>query len=132
MPTENNNQPDLVSDASNTVMGDLPVWFINSLNGIVPGFARRLIETEYGISYKPSGLDLKTRELVLMASCGAVGAAGIGALRTRIPAALEAGATRMEVLEVLVQIGFAAGLPTSVGALQTAAEVFAEIDASKA
>ena len=47
----------------------------------------------------------------------------------RIPAALKAGATRMDILEVLIQVGLCAGLPASFGALEAAAEVFAELDA---
>jgi 4-carboxymuconolactone decarboxylase len=115
--------------SSETIMGEPPIWFINSLDAIVPGFARRLIETEFGTSSNRSGLDLKTRELALIASCGALGPAGIGAVRKRIPTALKAGVTRMEILEVLVQVGLCAGLPASIAALQEAAEVFAEIDA---
>ena len=115
---------------SEPVMGEPPIWFVNSLDAIVPGFARRLIETEFGSSSNRSGLDVKTRELVLLASCGALGAAGIAGVRMRIPAVLEAGATRMDILEVLIQVGLCAGLPASIGALQAAAEVFAEIDAA--
>ena len=54
---------------------------------------------------------------------------GIDAVRKRIPAAFNASATRLEILEVLVQIGLAAELPASIGALNAAAEVFAQIDA---
>ena len=51
-------------------------------------------------------------------------AAGIGAVRRHIPTDLKAGATRMEIFEILVQFGFGAGLPTSIGALQAVAEAF--------
>jgi 4-carboxymuconolactone decarboxylase len=111
------------------VMGEPPIWFVNSLDAIVPGFARRLLETEFGSSPGRSGLDLKTRELVLIASCSALGPTGIAGVRKRIAAALEAGVSRMDILEVLIQVGLCAGLPASMGALQTAAEVFAEFDA---
>jgi 4-carboxymuconolactone decarboxylase len=122
MTNERNNQFE-------PVMGEPPVWFINSLDAIVPGFARLLIETEFGTSYNQSSLDPKTREVALIAACGALGPAGAGAVRKRIPTALEAGVTRMEIVEVLVQVGLCAGLPASIGALQVAAEVFAQIDA---
>jgi hypothetical protein len=48
----------------------------------------------------------------------------------RHPTALKAGATRIEILEILVQIGFGAGLPTSIDALQAVAEVFLRLTPS--
>jgi 4-carboxymuconolactone decarboxylase len=129
MHNERDNQFSKSGRASEPVMGEPPVWFINALDAIVPGFSRLIIETEFGTSFGRSCLDMKTRELALIASCGALGPAGVGAVRKRIPAALDAGVTRMEILEVLVQVGLCAGLPASIGALQVAAEVFAEIDA---
>ena len=129
MSNETTDRSPTLVKMSEPVMGEPPIWFVNSLDAIVPGFARRLIETEFGNSSNRSGLDLKTRELVLLASCGALGAAGIAGVRMRIPAALEAGATRMDILEVLIQVGLCAGLPASFGALEAAAEVFAELDA---
>lgn len=118
-----------IGEMPKPVMGEPPIWFVNSLDAIVPGFARRLVETEFGSSSNRSGLDQKTRELVLLASCGALGAAGATGVRMRVPAALEAGATRMDILEVLIQVGLCAGLPASFGALQAAADAFAELDA---
>jgi hypothetical protein len=61
MANERNNQPELASETSKRVMGEPPVWFINSLDAIIPGFARLLIETEFCTSYHRSGLDLKAR-----------------------------------------------------------------------
>lgn len=127
-----NDQCDVKTNTPEVVMGEPPIWFVNSLDAIAPGFARLIVETEFGTSYKRSGLDTKTRQLVLIASCAALGTTGIDSVRKHIPAALNAGATRIEILEVLVQIGFAAGLAVSFGALQAAAEVFAESDAREA
>jgi hypothetical protein len=42
--------------------------FVNFLDAIVPDFARQIIDTEVGISPNRSGLDLKTRELILIAA----------------------------------------------------------------
>jgi 4-carboxymuconolactone decarboxylase len=113
-------------------MGVSADGFIKSLQPIAPGFGELIIEMEFGAAYNRLGLDLKTRELVIIASCGALSATGICAVRMHIPAALRAGATRLEITEALIQIGFAAGLPTSLGALQAAGEVFAELDAKAA
>jgi 4-carboxymuconolactone decarboxylase len=113
-------------------MGGAPNGFIESLDAVAPGFARQIIEMEFGAAYNRPGLDLKTRELVIIASCGALGVTGYGAVRMHIPAAIRAGATRQEIVEVLIQIAFGAGLPTSIGALQAAQEAFADLDAKDA
>lgn len=102
--------------------------FAASLDAIAPGFADMILETEFGNAYQRPGLDLKTRELVIVATCAVIGTAGFDAVKMHIPAALRAGATRAEVVEVLVQIAFSAGLPTAIGALQAAKSVFDTLD----
>lgn len=102
--------------------------FIKSVDAMAPGFGRLIIETEFGDAYNRPGLDLKTRELVILASCATLGSIGLGAVSMHIPAALAAGATRQEIVEVLVQLSFSAGFPTALGALQCAQAAFAEID----
>jgi len=106
--------------------------FVKTVDGMAPGFGRLIVEMEFGDIYNRPGLDIKIRELVIIASCAALGATGIGAVKMHIPAALRHGATRAEIVESLVQVAMAAGLPTSLGALQAASEVFAELDAAKA
>ena len=107
------------------VMGQPAEGFLAAGDGLAPGYGRLILETEFG---NRPGLDLRTRELVIIASCAALGVTGHGAVRTHIPAALNAGATREEIVEVLVQIGFGAGLPTSLAALEVAQQSFAAID----
>jgi 4-carboxymuconolactone decarboxylase len=102
--------------------------FTASLDAIVPGFADMILETEFGNAYQRPGLDLKTRELVIVATCAVIGTAGFDAVKMHIPAALRAGATRTEIVEVLYQIAFSAGLPTAIGALQAAKSVFDALD----
>lgn len=106
--------------------------FTQDLGAVAPGFGEMILEMEFGNAYHRPGLDLKTRELIIIATCSMLGTAGYGAAKMHIPAALRAGATRAEVVEVLVQIAFAGGLPTSIGALKTAQECFAELDAAAA
>ena len=102
--------------------------FEKGFEDIAPGFGRLILETEFGNAYHRPGLDLKTRELIIVATCATLGATGYDAVRMHVGAALRAGATRAEIVEALVQITFAAGLPTSIGALQAAREAFAKID----
>ena len=50
-------------------------------------------------------------------------------LRVHINAALNAGCTRGEIVEVLMQMAVYAGIPAALNALYLAKEVFAERDA---
>lgn len=106
--------------------------FVKNVDAMAPGFGRLIVEMEFGDIYQRPGLDLKTRELVIISSCAALGAAGYGAVRMHIPAALRHGASRVEIVEALVQVSMAAGLPTALGALQVASDTFAEIDGAQA
>ncbi len=110
------------------VFGSDPVDFIAAVDVMAPGFGRMIVETEFGDAYDRPGLDAETRELVIIAACGALGSTGLGAVGMHIPAALKAGATRQEITEVLVQLAFAAGFPTALGALQCAQSTFAQLD----
>jgi 4-carboxymuconolactone decarboxylase len=109
--------------------GAAPVGFVESVDAAAPGFGRLIVEMEFGEIYNRPGLDLKTRELCIIAACAALGATGLGAVRMHIPAAVRQGATRAEVREVLVQVAMAAGLPASLAALEVARDVFAADDA---
>jgi 4-carboxymuconolactone decarboxylase len=102
--------------------------FEKGFEDIAPGFGRLILEAEFGTAYHRPGLDLKTRELIIVATCATLGATGYGAAKMHIGAALRAGATRAEIVEALVQITFAAGLPTSIGALEAARDAFAALD----
>ncbi|QWA30526.1 carboxymuconolactone decarboxylase family protein [Pseudomonas sp. RC3H12] len=105
--------------------------FVQTIDAMAPGFGRLIVEMEFGDIYNRPGLDLKTRELVIISSCATLGPVGYGAVRMHIPAALRHGATRTEIVEALVQVAMAAGLPTAIGALQAASETFAELDAKQ-
>ncbi|RXH57055.1 carboxymuconolactone decarboxylase family protein [Granulicella sibirica] len=109
-------------------LGTSSIDFEKSFEDIAPGFGRLILEAEFGNAYHRPGLDLKTRELIIVATCATLGATGYDAAKMHIGAALRAGATRAEIVEALVQITFAAGLPTSIGALQAAREAFAKLD----
>jgi len=94
-----------------------------SLNKVCPDFATMTIEWALaGVMGRP-GLDLITRELLLIASCTTLGFAA-PQLRAHIEAALSIGATRDQVVETILQMLFYAGGAATSNALRTAAEVF--------
>lgn len=100
---------------------------VASLEGICPDFATMTIEWALaGIMERP-GLDLVTRELVLIASCTTLGYAE-PQLRAHIEAALSVGATREQVVETILQMTFYAGGPATSNALRTAAAVFSDLE----
>jgi 4-carboxymuconolactone decarboxylase len=114
----------LGSKTFESVMGVPAQSFVDSFAASEPDFARLILGWEFGDAYNRPGLDLKTRELVVIAACAALGATGIAAVRMHVAAALRAGATRREITEVLIQVGFAAGLPDALGAMNATGEVF--------
>lgn len=96
---------------------------IASLRDICPDFADMTIEWAIqGVMSRP-GLDLVTRELLLIAACTTLGFA-TPQLRAHIEAAASVGATRQQIIETILQMTFYAGGAATSNALRIAAEVF--------
>jgi 4-carboxymuconolactone decarboxylase len=100
---------------------------IENLKEISPDFAKMVIEFPYGDIYSRRGLDLKTRELITIASITTLGNATLQ-LKSHINAALNAGCTRQEVTEVIIQMAVYAGFPAALNGLYAAKDVFKERD----
>jgi len=97
---------------------------INSLSDIAPDFARYLIEFPFGDIYSRPGLDLRSREIAVVAALTALGNAA-PQLKVHIEGALNVGVTRDEVVEVMMQMAVYAGFPAALNGLFAAKEVFA-------
>jgi 4-carboxymuconolactone decarboxylase len=98
---------------------------VNSLSDIAPDFARYLIEFPFGDIYSRPGLDLRSREIAVVAALTALGNA-TPQLKVHIQGALNVGVTRDEVVEVIMQMSVYAGFPAALNGLFAAKEVFAE------
>lgn len=98
---------------------------IESLKDIAPDFARFLIEFPFGDIYSRPGLDLKSREIAVVAALTALGNA-TPQLKVHIHGALNVGCTEQEVVEVIMQMAVYAGFPAALNGLFAAKEVFAE------
>jgi 4-carboxymuconolactone decarboxylase len=98
---------------------------IESLRDIAPDFAKYLIEFPFGDIYSRPGLDLKTRELAVVAALTALGNAS-PQLKVHIHGALNVGCLRQEVVEVIMQMAVYAGFPAALNGLFAAKEVFKE------
>ena len=98
---------------------------LESLDGIAPDFARYLIEFPFGDIYSRPGLDLKSREIAVVAALTALGNAA-PQLKVHIQAALNVGVTRTEIVETIMQMAVYAGFPAALNGLAAAKEVFAQ------
>ena len=103
---------------------------IRSLEDIAPDFARYLIEFPFGDIYSRPALDLKSREIAVVAALTALGNA-VPQLKVHINGALNVGCTRQEVVEVIMQMAVYAGFPAALNGLFAAKEVFKERDKSE-
>jgi 4-carboxymuconolactone decarboxylase len=97
---------------------------IDDMQEISPDYAQMAIEWGFGEVINRPGLDLKTREIAMLASCISLGHA-VPQLKAHIEAALNVGVTRTEVVETIIQIAFYAGFPAATNAMYIAKEVFA-------
>ena len=98
---------------------------VDSLADIAPDFAKYLIEFPFGDIYSRPQLDLKAREIGVVAALTALGNA-VPQLKVHIHGALNVGCTREEVVEIIMQMAVYAGFPAALNGLFAAKEVFAE------
>lgn len=111
--------------------GDAGLRVVESLRDIAPDFARYLIEFPFGDIYSRPGLDLKSREIAVVAALCALGNA-TPQLKVHIQGALNVGVTRSEIVEVLMQMAVYAGFPAALNGLAAAKQVFATLDGAVA
>ena len=102
---------------------------IDSLRDIAPDFARYLIEFPFGDIYSRPALDLKSREIAVVAALTALGNAA-PQLKVHIHGALNVGCTRQEVVETIMQMAVYAGFPAALNGLFAAKDVFQERDSA--
>lgn len=94
-----------------------------ALGEVAPDFARYIFEFGYGDIYSRPGLDLRTRMLATVAGLVSLGHAE-RELEVHIGSALNVGATKEEVVEVIMQMALYAGFPAALDALFIARKVF--------
>lgn len=95
-----------------------------SLQEIAPDFARYLVEYPFGDIYSRAALDLKSREIAVIAALTAMGNAR-PQLKAHVAAAMNVGCTKEEIVEVIMQMSAYAGFPAALNGLFAAREVFA-------
>ena len=95
------------------------------LHEICPDMARFVIEFPYGDIYSRPGLDIKTRELLTIASLTTLGYAR-DQLKAHVDNALNVGCTQEEIIETIMQMTVYAGFPAALNGLLAAKEIFQE------
>ena len=96
---------------------------VAELEDVCPAFADMSIEWALGGVMARPGLDLLTRELILVAACATLGHAQLQ-LKAHAAAARSLGATREQLVEAVLQLTFYAGGPAVRAALTSLREVF--------
>ena len=96
----------------------------------IAGHSPRLVEHIYdyiaGNLYQDKTLDLRTRELCVIACLAAQG--GLNEqLGVHIRTAIHGGVTKFEIVSAIEAVGTYAGIPRALNALFTAIQVFDEI-----
>ncbi len=109
--------------------GDAGQRVLDSLSDIAPDFARYLIEFPFGDIYSRPGLDLRSREIAVVAALTALGNAA-PQLQVHIQGALNVGVSREEIVETIMQMAVYAGFPAALNGLSAAKTVFSRIDAA--
>jgi 4-carboxymuconolactone decarboxylase len=99
----------------------------DSAGKAAPDLVRYAMEFAYGDVYSRPGLDPKTRQIAIIAALTAMGSAP-SQLGNHIKSGLNAGMTRDEVIEVIIQMVVYAGFPAALNAAVVAQEAFDDVD----
>jgi len=109
------------------VDGEAGEKVIAGLKDIAPDLGTYTIEFPFGDIYSRQGLDLRSREIAVVAALTALGNAS-PQLKVHIRGALNVGVTRDEVVEIIIMMAVYAGFPAALNGMAAAKEVFAERD----
>lgn len=96
---------------------------VGALKDICPDLYKMTMEWSFAGIFARPGLDLKTRELVVIASCVSQGF--MPQLKAHIEAALTAGCTKQEIVETILQMLPYTGFAAVTNAMILAKEVLA-------
>ncbi|MDQ1097593.1 MULTISPECIES: carboxymuconolactone decarboxylase family protein [Chryseobacterium] len=95
---------------------------IESLQGISPDLGMFIVEYAYGDIYTRNALDLKSREIAVVAALTAMGNAE-PQLKVHINGALNTGSSINELKEVILQMSVYAGFPKAMNGMNALKEV---------
>jgi 4-carboxymuconolactone decarboxylase len=97
----------------------------NSLQDISPDLGKFIIEYAFGDIYTREGLDLKSKELAVVAALTAMGTAQ-PQLKVHINGALNTGSSINEIKEVILQMSGYSGFPSCINGMNVLKDVLSE------
>jgi 4-carboxymuconolactone decarboxylase len=106
----------------------LETFKMPGMEAMFPTMSKDMLEMWFGKTFNREGLDARTRLLVTIAALTVLGAQAEPQLTLAIRHALEAGATKREVAEVIYQMSMFGGMPAMTKALEIAQKVFDEAE----
>lgn len=98
---------------------------INSLKDISPDLGQFIIEYAFGDIYTRDGLDLKSKEIAVVAALTAIGTAQ-PQLKVHINGALNTGSSINELKELILQMSVYSGFPSCINGMNSLKEVLKE------
>jgi 4-carboxymuconolactone decarboxylase len=98
---------------------------VAEMRDVCPAFSDMTIDWAFGGVMARPGLDLLTRQFVLIASCVTLGHAA-PQLRAHVEAALKIGATKQQIVEVMLQLTFYAGGPAVRNSIMSVRDLLQE------
>jgi 4-carboxymuconolactone decarboxylase len=98
---------------------------IDELKGVSPDLGKFIIEYAYGDIYSRKGLDLKSKEIAIIAALTALGNAQ-PQLKFHINAGLNIGLTEIEIKETILLMSVYAGFPAALNGTAVLKEVIKE------
>lgn len=97
----------------------------NSLNDISPDLVKYMIEYSFGDIYSRNGLNLKSKEVAVVAALTALGNAQ-PQLKVHINGAFNVGCSINELEEIIIQMSAYSGFPTTINAMNSLKDVLRE------
>lgn len=115
------------SQKINELMSGADQNVLKGLGKTAPDLANYVLEFVFGDLYSRSGLDIKTKQILTITILATLGNAK-PQLAFHIKCGLNLGITREEIIDIMTHLSGYAGFPAALNGVNTAKEVFAELD----
>jgi len=115
------------SDLVSQIYGNIGAEFLAQVREVAPDLPRYVREFAFGDIYSRSGLDPKTRELIIISALATQGDTE-HEIRAHAHGAMNLGVSREELVETVMQLAPYAGFPRTISAMRVIAGVFTERD----
>jgi 4-carboxymuconolactone decarboxylase len=105
---------------------------LGGVGQVAPALSDMIVSFAYGDVMARPGLDIKTRQICIVAMLAAMGGHTAPELKAHIRGALRVGWSKDEIAEVLIQTAVYAGFPAAINAIEVAKVVYAAWDEENA